>query len=150
MRRHDRTWRRLIGVLGLLAALGATLAGCGKGAGDGLVPVTGKVTADGQPLTTGAVTFHPDAAKGNTTPHIPVGMIDEQGNYKLMSANQEGAPPGWYKVTVIAEGPPDENNPYAPRKSIINRKFADVQTSKLEVEVVEKAAPGAYDFTVTK
>jgi predicted small lipoprotein YifL len=147
--KRNRTWRRLIGLLSLATALGATLAGCGQGGGD-LMPVNGKVTADGQPLTTGAVTFHPDATKGNTTPHIPVGMIDEQGNYKLMSANREGAPPGWYKVTVIAEGPPDEKNPYAPRKSIINRKFADVQSSRFEVEVVEKPAPGAYDFAVTK
>src|SRR5262249_21050575 len=130
---------------------GATLVGCGKGAGDGgLTLVAGKVTVDGKPLGTGAVTFHPDAAKGNTTPHIPVGVLDAEGNYKLVSGTREGAPPGWYKVTVSAQEPADEKNPYAPPKSIINRKFGDVQTSGLAAQVVENPAPGAYDFKVTK
>jgi hypothetical protein len=147
---QQRLRRRLIGIVGLFGVFGATLAGCGKGAGEGLVPVAGKVTVDGKPLGTGAVTFHPDAAKGNTTPHVPVGMLDDQGNYKLMSGSREGAPPGWYKVTVTAQEPPDEKNPYAPPKSLINPKFGDVQTSGLAVQVVENPAPGVYDFKVTK
>src|SRR5262245_13848145 len=143
---------RLIGICALFGALSVTLAGCGKGevGGDKLVPVAGKVTVNGKPLTTGPVTFHPDTAKGNNTPHIPVGALDAEGNYKLASATKGGAPLGWYKVTVTAQGPADEKDPYAPPKYLINPKFADVQTSGLAVEVVEKPAPGAYDLKVTK
>jgi hypothetical protein len=144
--------RRLISTFGLLGVLSMPLAGCGQGpeGGEKLLPVAGKVTMGDKPLTTGAVTFHPDAAKGNSTPHIPVGFLDAQGNYKLKSATKDGAPPGWYKVTISAHEPVDEKNPYAPPKHIIDPKFGSEQTSGLAVQVVENPAPGAYDFNVTK
>jgi hypothetical protein len=151
LRLGPRRWR-LLGIFGLLGIFSMTLAGCGKGAGGGekLIPVTGMVTAGGKPLTTGAVTFHPDTAKGNNTPHIPVGFLDAQGTYKLESGKKEGAPLGWYKVTISAQAPIDEKNPYAPPKHLINPRFADVQTSGLAIQVVENPAPGAFDFKVTK
>jgi hypothetical protein len=125
------------------------LVGCGSG-GEKFTPVAGKVTVGGAPLTSGAVTFQPDSDKGNTTPHIPVGNLDAQGSYTLMSAATPGAPPGWYKVTVTAQQPIDPANPYAPPKYLINPKYSDASTSGLAVEVVAKPAPGAYDFQVTK
>jgi hypothetical protein len=110
----------------------------------------GKVTVNGAPLGSGAVTFQPDAGKGNSTRHIPVGSLDAQGNYKLMSATSEGAPPGWYKVTVTAQEPIDPKNPYAPPKHLIAPKFSDASTSGLAVEVVENAPAGTYDLQVSK
>jgi hypothetical protein len=141
---------RLISRFGLCGTLCAVLAGCGAAGGEKLTPVVGKVTVDGAPLGAGSVTFHPDAGKGNNTLHIPVGTLDAQGNYKLMSATNEGAPPGWYKVTISAQEPIDPKNPYAPPKNIISPKFSDASTSGLAVQVMENAAPGAYDFQVTK
>ena len=125
------------------------LAGCGGG-GERMIPVAGKVTVGGVPLTNGSVTFHADAGKGNATPHLPVGTLDAEGNYTLMSATTEGAPPGWYKVTVSAQAPIDPNNPYAPPKHLIHPKFSDPGTSGLAVEVAENAPPGRYDLEVTK
>jgi len=123
--------------------------GCGA-SGEKLTAVVGKVTVDGAPLTTGSVTFHPDSQKGNSTPHIPVGLLDGQGSYKLISATKEGAPLGWYKVTVSAQEPIDPKNPYAPPKHLISPKFSDTSTSGLEVEVVASPPAGAYDFTLAK
>ena len=131
-------------------ALALVIAGCSGAKTEKLSPVAGKVTVDGAPLTTGGVTFHPDAAKGNQTPHIPVGTIDAQGNYKLISATKEGAPPGWYKVTVSAQEPIDPKNPYAPPKHLINPKFNDANTSAIEIEVVASPAAGAYDIKLAK
>jgi len=127
----------------------AAVLGCGSSA-EKLTPVAGNVTVDGAPLTSGSVTFHADAQKGNTTPHIPVGMVDSQGNYKLMSATKEGAPPGWYKVTVTAQQPIDPKNPYAPPKHLIHQKFSDANTSGLSVEVVAHPSAGAYDLKLAK
>ena len=127
-----------------------SLAGCGGGGGEKFTPVAGKVTVDGAPLAAGAVTFHPDAAKGNKTQHIPVGNLDAQGKYTLKSATIDGAPAGWYKVTVTAQQPIDPKNPYAPPKHIINPKFSDPAASGFAVEVKESTTPGAYDFKVTK
>jgi hypothetical protein len=123
--------------------------GCG-GSTEKLTPVIGKVTVDGTPLATGSVTFHPDAQKGNSTPHIPVGMLDGQGNYKLFSATKEGAPLGWYKVTVSAQEPIDPKNPYALPKHLISPKFSDPNASGLEVEVVASQTAGAYDLKLAK
>lgn len=124
---------------------------CGCDApGETLTPVVGKVTVNGTPLGAGSVSFHPDAGKGNTTPHIPVGKLDAEGTYKLMSATKEGAPPGWYKVTVSAQEPIDPKNPYAPPKHLISPKFSDAGTSGLDVEVVDRPAEGAYDLKLAK
>jgi hypothetical protein len=131
------------------ALVGFSLCGCETG-GERLTPVAGKVTIGGASLTNGSVTFHPDAGKGNTTPHIPVGTLDAEGKYELTSATSPGAPPGWYKVSISAQAPINPNNPYAPPKHLIQPKFSDPSTSGLAVEVVENAAPGRYDFEVTK
>jgi len=137
-------------ILPLCAVFCAAVLGCGASGGAKLAPVAGKVTVDGAPLTSGGVTFHPDSAKGNHTPHIPLGTLDAQGNYKLMSATSEGAPLGWYKVTVSAQAPIDPQNPYAPPKHLINPKYGDASTSGLHIEVVERPAAGAYDFSLSK
>ncbi len=148
MRKTAIRWRAVWRVVCLSFACW-TLSGCETG-GERLTPVTGKVTVGGAPLTSGSVTFQPDAAKGNKTQHIPVGTLDGEGNYKLMSATAEGAPLGWYKVTVTAQAPIDPSNPYAPPKHLIDPKFSDPSTSGFAVEVVENPVPGAYDFQVTK
>lgn len=141
-------------VVGLVAAVGlvAGLAGCGSNQ-DGLVPVEGVVTLDGQPLTVGGLTFHPDPAKGNTTMHQPVGELDASGRYTLTSGGKPGAPPGWYKVLVFSsEQMQDSLRGGAPTdpKWLIHRKYTDAKTTPLSVEVVADAPAGAYDLAVTK
>jgi hypothetical protein len=127
----------------------AAVSGC-SGNGEKLTPVSGKVTVNGAPLTTGSVTYHPDSSKGNASLHVPVGALDAQGVYQLMTATQQGASPGWYKVTVTAQEPIDPKNPYAPPKHLINPKFSDPNTSGLAVEVIDRPAASAYDLTLTK
>ena len=75
-----------------------------------------------------------------------MGTLDAEGRYKLMSATTEGAPLGWYKVTVTAQEPIDPKNPYAAPKHLINPKFSGVSTSGLAIEVVKQAAADAYDL----
>ena len=140
--------RCLVLLLAGCCAWGA--AGCGD-ATPKLVPVAGKVTVDGTPLTGGTVSFRPDKAKGNTSPYEPAAVIDAQGNYKMYTpirsdAPKEGAPPGWYKVAVISADP----TAYPPRKYFTNPKYGDVKTSGLSFEVAEGKPPGAYDLSLSK
>jgi hypothetical protein len=131
----------------------ACVVGCGKGdGGQGkLVPVRGKVVLGDKPLTTGVVIFRPDALKGNTSKQEPRGQIDADGNYKLMTAEQEGAAPGWYKVGVIAaRQPADPKNPYALPRSLVPLTYNDPEKSGLALEVAEKPGPGAYDLKLSK
>src|SRR5262245_40091564 len=100
-RRPGWFWAAL---LGCGAAL--VVAGCG-GDSDKLAPVVGKVTVDGKPLKSGTVSFRPDASKGNSSQHQPNGEIDAEGNYEmLVPPAKKGAPPGWYKVVVMAYDDP--------------------------------------------
>ena len=137
-------------VFWICLGLAAVIGGCGSSGSETLIPVRGKVTLAGVPLGTGSVTFQPDAAKGNSTPHIPVGLLDADGNYSLQSATKEGAPRGWYKVAVTAQEPIDPKNPYAPPKHLLNPKFSDPNSSGISIEVVENAPAGSYDIQVTK
>lgn len=135
----------------LVASLSlASVSGCGKQDGK-LAPVQGKVRVGDDPLSTGVVIFRPDASKGNTSKEEPRGQLDAEGNYKLQTAQKEGAAPGWYKVGIIAAHPStDPKNPYALPKSLIPSIYNDPEKSGLTVEVVEKPNPGAYDLTIRK
>jgi hypothetical protein len=125
------------------------LAGCG-GSTSKLVPVVGKVTVDGKPLTTGSVSFRPE--KGSANSEQPGGEIDEEGTYRLFTAGKEGAPPGRYRVLVVAVDPNDlkKKFPYGKRTSYVNQKYTDPKTTDVTVEVTPSPAPGAYDLKLTK
>jgi hypothetical protein len=136
-------------LLSLACVFVGSLSGCrGDGSLGKLVPVTGKVTIDGQRLTTGQVIFQPDAEQGNTLKHEPRGSIDGQGNYVAATIGKKGVPPGWYKVTVIATEPFDKDRPYVIPKTLIPLRYSDPTTSELTVEVVENPVPDAYDFSL--
>lgn len=127
--------------------------GCREAGDEGnRVPVAGKVTfKDGKPLPRGTVIFAPDESKGNASLHEPRGVIDGEGNYKLMTTPKlEGASPGWYIVTIIAQEPYDEAKSSWDPPWLINRKYGSRQTSGLAVEVIDKAEAGRYDFQVSK
>jgi hypothetical protein len=133
----------------LLAAVGLVAgAGCGDPSGVGkTIPVAGKVTVGGQALTTGSVSFRPDSTKGNQSTFEPAGMIEGDGSYQLKTNGKPGAPPGWYKVIVVAEDEADSTNPTP--KSKVNPRYKDLEKT-LSVEVKEGAAPDAYDLKLTK
>jgi hypothetical protein len=122
-------------------------SGCSHSAGEArLLPVTGRVTVAGNPLTTGTVSFLPDTSRGNTSGVAPGGEIQPDGSYTLFSAGRKGAPAGFYRVIVSAAEPVDPNNPLAPRRSFVNVRYNSVETSNLQVEVTETPVPGAYDL----
>lgn len=128
-----------------------TVVGCGDSGGN-LVPVVGKVTVDGQPLTTGTgnVSFRPE--KGNANRQEPAGAIEPDGSYRLSTAGKEGAPPGRYRVLVVDVEPIDPKNPfpYGKRKSHVSYKYSDPKTTDVVIEVVPSPAPGAYDLKLRK
>jgi hypothetical protein len=108
----------------------AMLAGCGGGQES---TVTGTVTFDGQPLTTGAVTFHP-LSEGP----LAIGQIDAAGAYSLSTGNEEGLAAGDYRVTVVATGPMPEPTPQNPEplpELLIPAKYGASETAGLQFTV---------------
>jgi hypothetical protein len=85
--------------------------GCGKKEGSPLVPVSGRVTLDKQPLKGALVRFQPEKREGDAsiTPDS-YGTTDDQGNYTLKASigttEKEGAAVGKHliQISIIERG----------------------------------------------
>ena len=141
---HSVRARQTLAVL--MAVILVGLSGCGDNAVK-LVPVEGVVTVGGKKLAKGSVILHPDETKGNTSLERPRGLIDAEGKYTVSTHLKGGVAPGWYKVAVTAADQPDPNNAYL-FKFLVPERYIDQRTSNLTFEVVENAAPGAYDLNL--
>jgi hypothetical protein len=115
---------------------GLSVAGCGGHDSR----VSGVVTLDGQPLTTGTVTFHSLSAGVSA-----YGSIGAGGRFRLQTGQIAGLPPGEYVATVVATGEPP---PVAPNESprpgalLTPPVYGNQQTSPLKFTV----KPGANHF----
>lgn len=105
--------------------------GCGK---QNDAAVDGAVSYAGNPLTSGAVTFHP------TTPGPPlaIGELQGDGKFTLRTGEVAGLQPGEYRVTVVATGPMPEATPADPMplpKLLVPARYGDVETSGLKYTI---------------
>jgi hypothetical protein len=79
-----------------LSLLTLLSAGCGSSAHPDVVPVSGTVSYQGQPLAGAQVVFHNDKS-----PRAAAGETDAQGNFKLTTFEPgDGAIIGEYRVSV--------------------------------------------------
>ncbi len=109
------------------------LAGCSN-TGPDTYPVSGRVTCQGKPVTTGSVSFVPLEGP------MAGASINAGGGYSL------NALAGKYRVAVTAIPPPPPGvNPmqdpdgYVPPASLIPTKYNRISTSGLTVEVKASA-----------
>jgi len=113
-------------LMALLALLLGAWSGCG-GAGSlpALIPVKGKVTYKGQPLTKGMVRFDPDGGYGR----MATGELQADGTYVLTTLQKgDGVVAGQHKVFVTGTGP-------NPRKELVPKKYTAGDSSKLTADV---------------
>ncbi|MDB5335624.1 MAG: hypothetical protein JWN70_1243 [Planctomycetaceae bacterium] len=127
---------RLIGALCLVVAGGCN--GDDTKPFKNLVPVTGYVSFQGEPLEHGIVSFAPVAPDGQAA----TGQVTN-GRFTMMTTvSARGVIAGKYKVIVesneTSDGAPSTNPSqlYAKPKSLIPEKYKSVATSGLEIEVV--------------
>jgi hypothetical protein len=116
--------------LALLAALVVVWSGCSGSLG---AKVSGTVTLDDKPLTSGDVAFVPSGATGT----IGYGKIDTQGNYTISTATTEGLVPGSYTATVVATEaiPESTGNVEVTPKVLTPAKYSEATTSDLKFDV---------------
>jgi hypothetical protein len=113
----------------LTLACGVAYCGCGDaeqqcGKLPELIPAKGTVTFKGKPLTKGTVQFEPDGYGRPATGHI-----QPDGTFVLTTLKDgDGVVAGHHKVAVSGTGP-------TPAKEAIPKKYTQVGTSKLEVDV---------------
>jgi len=122
------------------------LVGCGPNH----VGVEGTIKVGGAPLTTGDVSYHPTNSKDKSDKAVGHSPIDAQGKYKLFTDGNPGVPPGSYKVVIHASPPPDAANPYAIPAPLIDKKYTELATTPLTVEVASGNSPDKYNLEVTK
>jgi hypothetical protein len=86
----------------VLACFVGILGTAGCGSRPAVYPVKGRVTFNGQPVTTGTVAFH---ATDDKVPLVR-GQLQADGSFELTTYRPgDGAPPGKYQVTVHAFTP---------------------------------------------
>ncbi|HVA45803.1 MAG TPA: carboxypeptidase-like regulatory domain-containing protein [Pirellulales bacterium] len=143
-----------------LALLAVGLAGCGKqkkGPQLDLVPASGTVTLDGQPLADAVIAF----AFQGTPPegfYSSGATTDAQGHYELVSMGQKGTIPGNYKVTVSkqvnATGQPlkleegmdmEQLRASGGVKEMVPDKYTAIDTTDLTTSIENGKAEG-YNF----
>jgi hypothetical protein len=135
----------------LMGWVACLVCGCGSDGFD-MESVRGRVTLNGEPITTGTVSFRPDPAKGNTSLHHPTGPIDPEGNYQLFTAGKPGAPTGWYKVLVFADAnakPSKTAHPLPPRW-LVPEKYTREAGTPLFIEVRPGTDSERYDLKLVK
>jgi len=131
-----------------LVLLTVVAVGCGPPLPP-MATVKGKVTVDGQPVTSGQVTFIPTDAKNSA--FGSAGPIDSNGEYTLSTAGHDGAPLGQYKVTVARTAnmvPTPGATPMS--QAPFGAQYQDSAKTPLTKEVVKDPEPGRYDLQLTK
>jgi hypothetical protein len=88
--------------------------GCGKKGN--IVPVSGRVTLDGQPLADVAINFGPISGSLDSA-YAAYGKTDANGRFvlKLVDDNRAGASVGKNRVTLNESSPGGESDGAAPR-----------------------------------
>lgn len=153
----------------LILAILTTLCVVGCGGPDGelaflkdLVPATGRVTLDGEPLSGAIVTFFPDIAVAGGREATAV--TDADGVYELVtpvpgaSRNQsKGALPGEYVVSIskiampdgrpVPEGITDDADAMEKgAEESVPAKYSDPQASTLKATVAPPKAENNFDL----
>jgi hypothetical protein len=137
----------------LLCVLLILFAGCSK-TDPSLVPVSGTVTLNDQPLANATVTFIP---KDGTPGFGGLGKTDAAGKYKLRGSRDDatGIPPGEYRVVISKRLMPDgsevlanDNTPpmNSPAKESLPAAYSSMAASTLSATV--RHGDGPVDFAL--
>jgi hypothetical protein len=140
------------------------LAGCGSGRPE-TVPISGKITYAGKPVTQGKIVFYPEHGRPAT------GEIGPDGSYSLTTFDQgDGAVLGKHRVTIksthvtepahmpksfaeeVAQGQRKDAKaaPGGQVQWLVPRKYADKETSPLTAEVKRGGGPINFDIPASQ
>ena len=129
--------------IGILVAIAAALSGCSRGYN---ANVNGSVLLEGEPVTSGVVTFH--AVQGGP---LSLGTLDNAGRYDIFTGRDDGLPSGDYVVTVNSvKGAPSPGMTPAQMEAlrITPARYSNRDSSELRFTV----EPGSniYNIALTR
>jgi hypothetical protein len=138
--------RHLATYMSIAALCPLLLCGCGRGNRLETTTVTGTVTLDGKPLTSGMVIFTPERGRAATA------TIQSDGTYMLGTyGSHDGATLGKHHVAVVArEGGDEMRGPVRQSfgKWLIPPLYSDFTKSGLAFEV-KADGPNLYDIKLS-
>ncbi|QDT36843.1 hypothetical protein [Stratiformator vulcanicus] len=132
-----------------VATFSLLLVGCGESYQMGTTPVSGKVTCNGEPVTSGSIVFRPHAKPGENAayPGKPaIGQIQSDGSYTVSTYTEgDGAIIGKHTVRLQAPEPDvaEGEEPPGPEEEI----DFPCNGSELEIEVMGGEGTVNLDFT---
>ena len=129
--------------IGALALVIVWFAGCGGSNRPTTIPISGKVTINGQaPGEGGKLYFTPTQAAEGYPKRPASGAFVADGPYRVMSWEvDDGLVPGHYTVSVV---------PVDPNKTKIPTKYHQNTTSGLEVDVPTDQSSIEYNIDVRR
>lgn len=129
-----------------VAVVAALLVSAGCGSGPKLVPVSGIVTLNGEPLEGAELTFIPDPNNVEVTPGGD--QTGPQGNYKAMYNYRSGLAAGKYTVLISKKASTGEGAEDAPPEIMGDPTMA-AMAGYMEETLPEKYSdPLKSDFTI--
>jgi hypothetical protein len=140
--------RRLFVTIGLLS-LGVAVVGCGAEEGDGLHPLSGAATFDGEPIDLGSIALIPTGGGAAAGQRASGGVIQD-GKYDI--PKEKGLNAGTYRIEVrwlrktgreLTD--PMSGDKYDERKEALPAKFH--AKSDLTIEI--PAPENKHDLTLT-
>jgi hypothetical protein len=116
--------------LAVMASACALLAGCGGGTSEPkAVPASGTANDNGKPIEKGTIHFVPEKGRSASGPI-------ENGKFTLTTYEAgDGAVVGQHKVSLEVTQEYKDREGDTATKSIIAKKYADHETSKIVVDV---------------
>jgi hypothetical protein len=116
------------------------------------IPVQGKVTWNGKPLTSGDIAFHPTKLAAGGVDRLAMGRLDSEGNYKLSTVTHgDGVQPGDYAVVIVSRGGAARqiDATEGPVASAIPLRYSAVGTTPLTAKIEANATgPLQFDFNL--
>jgi hypothetical protein len=130
-------------------AFGLTLfffiAGCNQ---SNMLPVTGTVTMNGQPVDQAEVIFNPKQGR------MAVGVTDSSGHFTLSTEKpNDGAMPGEYSVTLTEHYPPDKPPAMPKGGGLLPSRFPPIYGDPAKsplTATVERGKENDFSFEVKK
>ena len=125
----------------VLALVVASLGGCGGSDRPNTIPISGRITINGQPPGEfGRLHFQPTQVADGYVKRPAGGSFTSEGTYRVMSWKpDDGLVPGHYTVSLM---------PADLATSKIPTKYREAVTSGLEVDVPVDQSAIVYDINV--
>jgi len=117
-----------------------------------LVPFSGRITVEGEPLDRGSVHFLPNGGRPGKHQYTSTGEIQPDGSFTVDTYGRPGIPVGECRIMVIASRNEIPRSPGPDFKPdwLVHEKYTKRTTTDLYVEVTDPPTDKAQSFDMER